>query len=337
MGTDIALLAPGVQLHVGVGGERRHGAGVAAQAGEHLRQLRGALVEPRVLVAVQVPVDHVLELVGEHGVVGSCARRQGVDVHEHHLRLITVGVGEARVLVSAEKVADGPSEARVEDHDAGVAVDAGVPLGAKGLAQRGIGVGVKGAGRGEQRLAIHLDALLDPHLGVLREHGERRGDLVGARGVRVAQPKASRIPLGEGHGRAPDDAGDGLLVATERRYQRHIVARRHGVGRQALGEGRRRRWGRRDGRGNVGATGRSPARRRRGAGRSHARNRRVERGAGLGTPAGDQQHEGRDQRQPSGRGRSPAPRRHQVLVSSSCPPQFGHLRSAVRTGSSAPQ
>ena len=108
----------------------REAAGAIAR--DHRRQLGRALVQPRFLVLVNIPVDHVLKLVRQHALVVRRANRPAhrVEVDEEHLGLVRGRHSFGRILAGAGVVSGDPVPhvARVQDDEVRIAVDAGGPF-----------------------------------------------------------------------------------------------------------------------------------------------------------------------------------------------------------------
>jgi len=128
------FIRPGVELDVRVQGKgaRRTDVTVPHQGS---RQLRQTLVDPGLLVAVVVPVDHVLELVSQNTLVVPRARPVDVHIDVEHLPLIAVGVNLTSVLVCAGIVATHVRDRGIEDVQVRIAIHTRAPLLAEVAAQ----------------------------------------------------------------------------------------------------------------------------------------------------------------------------------------------------------
>jgi len=148
---------------------------IAHQVRRHLAQ---ALVDPRGLAVVAVPVDHVLELVGYEAQVVGGAGRVHAEVDVEHLHGVGVRVDGLGHLVRAAEVAGDAGHRLVVQHvHARVVVHAGRPLAPKDLAQPRVD------GTGERlRAVLQLGAVerlvhLHPEPGVVGDDLEPRLDV----------------------------------------------------------------------------------------------------------------------------------------------------------------
>ena len=170
------------------------------EAGEVGGEHREALVEPGVLVPVGVPVDHVLELVGQRAVVAVAVDHLVLEADVEHLHLVGVLPHGGDELVGAGVVpTDAAQAAGVEDVDVRVTIHARRPLGAEEGAHGGVGVALEGLGRLPHAGLVRWHPLLHPHVEVIGLVHHHRGDvelLVGV-GVRdVEDPRVADVVVG---------------------------------------------------------------------------------------------------------------------------------------------
>ena len=258
------------------GGRRReeesHKAEVIARPA--LGHLRQALVDPRLLVRVARPVGCVLQLVGQRSKVGRRAQRQAAEVHVHHLPLVAVGVHLRGVVVRGVEVTRNPSEARVEDGDAGIIALAGPPLAAEAGGHYGVDGVLEGPGRPVQGLLRGPEAPFKVPVGVLAHVGQLGIDPVHVLVYQVNDPELVQpadlvLDWVRGRGRrlaGPRQAADASVKVKE------VEVRRVGQGAAAPSAAWHRGCGWRGVRGGVGVSG--------GVGDGAAR------GVGLGSAGG---------------------------------------------------
>ena len=134
--------APGIQLCVWMDGVAASEVQIGRISGYFLREFAQPFVDPRFLVAVVIPVDHVLKLMSEDGlIVGKAVSLvQPVQIDIEHLLLIGEGIGNGTVEVGAGEVTcdAAPQAGGVEDVQAGVVVDSGARFFAEEFAYEGV-------------------------------------------------------------------------------------------------------------------------------------------------------------------------------------------------------
>ena len=197
------LRSPGRQLQVGIGGERVDEHGVGAEVRHLLGIFAQTLVDPQVLATIMIPVNHVLQFMGEHSlVVLAAAVLEGIQVDVEHLFLIGERVRCVGILVCTVEIArHTPAQCRrVQNVQARVAVHAGPPLVAKDFDCAGIGVGAETVDGAFQHVAIVRLAGLDP-----RVRNVGRVDQIGCHGavggaVGVVHPETLLVAHGIGRG-----------------------------------------------------------------------------------------------------------------------------------------
>ena len=87
-------ITPGVELRIRCTDKGALGAaGIVSIEGHG--QLRQALINPRLLVGIVVPMDHMLEFVGKDGIEPIAARPGSIDIDKEHFFFIAIGVYDA--------------------------------------------------------------------------------------------------------------------------------------------------------------------------------------------------------------------------------------------------
>jgi len=160
------IIRPGVELCVGAMAEHPVGT-TDVKVVELHGQLRHPLVDPRVFVAVGVPMDHVLKLVGQHAIVKAGTWLHApIQVDVEHLFLVGELVNQAGVFVSTGKVARHATAqfTSVKDVQVYVVVHARRPLAPKEAPVGGIGLRLKSLRRARQGALVNIVSLLYPHV-----------------------------------------------------------------------------------------------------------------------------------------------------------------------------
>ncbi len=188
-------------------------------------QLREALVHPGILIAINRPVDHVLELVGQDALVRICARLQSVRVDVEHLSLIRVGVSQPGVLIGVQVVSiyRGPQSTGLEYVNVGVIIYSRRPLASEELAVGGIDVAFEPLGRSFQGLLIETGTFLHPQVEVRRHVAKGGRDSIVSCSIYVCHPKDVFIAHGIVRWSVVYHQGDGLIQLLQASGERHQV------------------------------------------------------------------------------------------------------------------
>ena len=157
---------------------------------------------------VQVPVDRVLELVGQDAEIGSTAGTQPSGVNVYHLPLVAVGVHPARVPVLGAEVAVDPVQWRVQDREARVVVHAGHRDVAEGARHRGVNPVLEYVRRRAQSVQIQTRLVVHVPVGVLAHQHEGRPDDVDLPFDQVGHPEGMLVAFLVGYGLAVHDPRD---------------------------------------------------------------------------------------------------------------------------------
>ena len=128
------------------------------------RKFRQPFVDPCRLVAVVIPVNHVLELMGQNSVIVILTWRCIIQVDVEHLLLVAIRIDQGRKLVGAGIVPPHAGHMAIENTDVEIAIHAGRPLTAEELACQRIDVGLKPFGRTLNLLITHVVTVLYPHI-----------------------------------------------------------------------------------------------------------------------------------------------------------------------------
>ena len=129
-------------------------------------QLRQSLVHPGFLGLVGVPVDGVLEFVGEDIQVALAGDRDRLDIDVDGLTLVAAGGNLDGILVEGAIVSGCSSDIAVDYSQAGVSIHAGNPFLAKGCGDGWVDVFLEPASGFGESGGIHFDALLHVPVGV---------------------------------------------------------------------------------------------------------------------------------------------------------------------------
>ena len=191
---------PGGELRIRRGGKVARGAGVGRKARDLLGKFAQALVDPCLLVAVAIPVDHVLELVGQHRliivVIARAVEPPQIDVE--HLFFVGARPRQTAVLIRAGVIArNAAADARgMEDVQPRVVVHAGVPLAAEEGGDGRVAPAAEAIHRSGNARPIHRLIHFDPGIGHVGLVQQFRSDGKVAVGPHLMHPELQPIAHG---------------------------------------------------------------------------------------------------------------------------------------------
>ena len=134
--------------------------------GNRNRQLGQSLVDPRVLRRVGVPVDGVLELMGQNVEIRLAVHGNSIDVDVDRFVLVAPRSYGTRVLVAGAEITSNARQPGVHDEQVRVVVYARSPFRSEGPGDIGVNVVFEYGRRLFQRLVVDLPALLRIPVGV---------------------------------------------------------------------------------------------------------------------------------------------------------------------------
>ena len=188
MGADVGVVnRPMHQGNEGALHKTPHTAGLITGHGDC--QLGQPLANPTVIRAIVIPVDGVLQLVGQHLQIETGADLQVAAVNVNHLSLVAARADADRVLVGGAEITGGAPNGAVDYGQVGIIVHARLPFLPEVAGDPRVNYILKlGGGLFQVRL-LHALPLLHVPVGVGRHQAQLKRRLVNLQLPHIDQPE----------------------------------------------------------------------------------------------------------------------------------------------------